>query len=179
MPSRLADSYAQRHAEPASPLRRRIVGCVGVVFASLAAAVLGIPIVGFLLTPLFREEAEEWQAVGAVDGFETGATVKVSFREPTALPWAGYVANNAAWLRRRNEQEFIAFSLYCSHLGCPIRWEAGAQLFMCPCHGGIFYADGTVASGPPRAALSLYPVRVRNGQVEILPSHIPLPAAPG
>jgi menaquinol-cytochrome c reductase iron-sulfur subunit len=38
---------------------------------------------------------------------------------------------------------------------------------MCPCHGGVYYEDGTVAVGPPPAPLARYPVRVRDGEVEI------------
>jgi menaquinol-cytochrome c reductase iron-sulfur subunit len=48
-----------------------------------------------------------------------------------------------------------------------VRWEKDAQLFLCPCHGGAFYADGSVAAGPPPGPLNRYPVRVNQGQVEI------------
>jgi menaquinol-cytochrome c reductase iron-sulfur subunit len=51
---------------------------------------------------------------------------------------------------------------------------AEAQLFLCPCHGGVYYADGTVSSGPPPKRLPTYPVRVRAGQVEIQTSPIPI-----
>jgi menaquinol-cytochrome c reductase iron-sulfur subunit len=48
---------------------------------------------------------------------------------------------------------------------------------MCPCHGGVFYKDGAVASGPPQKPLSEYPVRVENGQVEIRTSPVPIAGA--
>jgi len=57
--------------------------------------------------------------------------------------------------------------LNCTHLGCPVRWVASARLFLCPCHGGVFYDDGSVAGGPPPRALSQYPVRVAGSQVLI------------
>ena len=38
---------------------------------------------------------------------------------------------------------------------------------MCPCHGGVYYEDGTVAAGPPPRPLSRYRVRVRRGHVQI------------
>ena len=76
-------------------------------------------------------------------------------------------ANNAAWLRRDTADKFVAFSINCTHLGCPVRWLPAANLFMCPCHGGVYYADGAVAAGPPPRPLARYDVRVRNGEVEL------------
>ncbi|HKV81405.1 MAG TPA: Rieske (2Fe-2S) protein [Candidatus Sulfotelmatobacter sp.] len=90
------------------------------------------------------------------------------------MPWAGVTAETAAWLRRVDELQFKAFSVDCTHLGCPVRWLPAADLFMCPCHGGVFYADGRVASGPPPKPLTTYPVRVENGQVQILTSPLPI-----
>jgi menaquinol-cytochrome c reductase iron-sulfur subunit len=54
------------------------------------------------------------------------------------------------------------------------RRPTGAELFLCPCHGGVYYADGTVSAGPPPKPLPTYPVRVRAGQVEIQTSPIPI-----
>jgi menaquinol-cytochrome c reductase iron-sulfur subunit len=59
-------------------------------------------------------------------------------------------------------------------LGCPVRWLPDADLFMCPCHGGVYYKDGKVAAGPPPRPLVKYPVRLRNGQVEIRTSPLPI-----
>ena len=52
-----------------------------------------------------------------------------------------------------------------------------AELFMCPCHGGVFYKDGRVAAGPPQHPLPRYQVRVQNGQVEIEAAPIPIQTA--
>ncbi|MDQ2900037.1 MAG: Rieske 2Fe-2S domain-containing protein, partial [Acidobacteriota bacterium] len=47
-------------------------------------------------------------------------------------------------------------------------------LFMCPCHGGVYYKNGDVAAGPPPKPLTKYPVRVRDGLVEILTKPTPI-----
>jgi menaquinol-cytochrome c reductase iron-sulfur subunit len=103
-----------------------------------------------------------------------GSTVKVDFPDPSPLPWSGVTARTAAWLRRKSDTDFVAFSINCTHLGCPVRWLPDADLFMCPCHGGVFYNNGGVASGPPPKPLVRYPVRVQNGMVEILTSPLPI-----
>jgi menaquinol-cytochrome c reductase iron-sulfur subunit len=51
---------------------------------------------------------------------------------------------------------------------------ADANLFMCPCHGGVYYSDGQVAAGPPPRPLTQYKVRIQNGEVEIQTRPIPV-----
>lgn len=152
--------------------RRSFLVRVTVAAGAVAAALVAIPTVLFPLG--LRRSTKVWRDVGAVDGFRVGETVAVSFLDPSPLPWAGVTARTAAWLRRSGEQEFIAFAVNCTHLGCPVRWLPDAELFMCPCHGGVFYQDGKVASGPPPAPLVRYPVRIENGHVEILTSPLPI-----
>jgi len=161
-------------SEVLSPERRRFLSRISLALSAIAAIIVGVPVVGFILGPLIAPEADVWRTVGAVDSFERGQTVKVSFLDPSPMVWAGVTAMTAAWLRRLESGEFVAFAVNCSHLGCPVRWLQKAGLFMCPCHGGVYYADGSVAAGPPPRGLFKYPVRVRNDQVEILASAVPI-----
>jgi len=152
--------------------RRQFLTRITVILGSLGAALAAIPSVGFLLG--LRKTPQIWRTVGKLDDFQIGSTVNVAFRDSSPLPWSGVTAQTAAWLRRTSDQQFVAFSMNCTHLGCPVRWLAEANLFMCPCHGGVFYADGRVASGPPPKPLNQYPVRVQNGDVQILTSPVPI-----
>jgi menaquinol-cytochrome c reductase iron-sulfur subunit len=152
--------------------RRRFLTRLSIILGSLSAAFVAIPSIGFLLG--LRKSPRVWRTVGKLDDFKIGSTVNVSFEDTSPLPWSGVTAQTAAWLRRENDQQFIAFSMICTHLGCPVRWLADADLFMCPCHGGVFYGDGRVASGPPPKPLNQYPVRVFEGQVQILTSPAPI-----
>jgi menaquinol-cytochrome c reductase iron-sulfur subunit len=161
-------------ATPAELERRQFLTKMSLTLGVVGGAAISVPGVGFVVAPLFREAPLEWRSIGKVESFELGATVNVVFLDSSPLPWAGVTAKSAAWLRRTGAEEFIAFSVNCAHLGCPVRWMADADLFMCPCHGGVYYADGKVAAGPPPHALSQYPVRVRNGDVEICAEPIPI-----
>ncbi|HYC31442.1 MAG TPA: Rieske 2Fe-2S domain-containing protein [Gemmatimonadales bacterium] len=160
-------------AQP-TPARRRFLARLSLGLSAAVAAVMGLPVVGFLLSPLARKTPRVWRPVGPVERFPIGQTVDVSFEDASPLPWAGVTANTAAWLQRVDETSFVAYTVHCTHLGCPVRWVADAGLFLCPCHGGVYYADGTVSAGPPPKPLPRYPVRVRNGQVEIQTSPIPI-----
>ncbi len=162
--------------DPPPPLmrRRRFFARLSAIGGAVIAVLLGVPVLGFVLQPLVERVPRLWRAVGAVEDFPIGATVEVQLVDASPLPWAGVTARTAAWLRRTGDAEFRAFSVNCSHLGCPVRWVPDAALFMCPCHGGVFYADGRVAAGPPPRPLAEYQVRVRRGQVEILTAPIPI-----
>jgi len=158
--------------------RRQFFMHVSIALGSIAAVLVGIPIVGSILGPIIKKPKPEWRAVGALDSFKVwGGYVKVDYVNTSPLPWAGVTAQSAAWLRRESEDKFTAFSVNCAHLGCPVRWIDGAKLFMCPCHGGVYYEDGSVAAGPPPRGLYQYPVRVNDGQVEIMASPIPITTA--
>jgi menaquinol-cytochrome c reductase iron-sulfur subunit len=135
---------------------------------------VGAPMVAFVVAPFFRPTPFEWRPVGKVEQFKVGETVAVIFLDASPLAWAGVTAKTAAWLRRKSETEFVAFAVNCAHLGCPVRWLPDAQLFMCPCHGGVYYADGSVAAGPPPHPLSQYKVRTTGGEVEIHTEPIPI-----
>lgn len=161
-------------AEPAAPdanliSRRRFLNRVSLALSALAGAVVSFPILAYLLSPLLQKPPEEWRDLGLVENFAIGSTVEVAFDEPSSLPWAGQTARTAVWLRRSGDRDFAAFGLNCTHLGCPVNWREGAGLFLCPCHGGVYYADGTVAGGPPPRALVRYNVRIDpNNRVQVL-----------
>ncbi len=55
-------------------------------------------------------------------------------------------------LVKRQPAGFQAYSSTCPHLGCKVHWEADKQRFLCPCHNGVFDADGAPVSGPPADA---------------------------
>jgi menaquinol-cytochrome c reductase iron-sulfur subunit len=152
--------------------RRRFLNRLTIVLGAVAGMVAALPSLGFLLG--LRRSEGAWRNVGPLDDFKPGTTTLVTFEDPSPLPWSGVTARTAAWLRREADERFSAFAINCTHLGCPVRWLPDADLFMCPCHGGVFYADGRVASGPPGRPLARYDVRVRRGAVEILASPLPI-----
>lgn len=66
--------------------------------------------------------------------------------------------------------DFVALSSICPHLGCQVHWEPQKNRYFCPCHNGVFDADGQGTSGPPGDAgqsLSRYNLRVQDGLLYI------------
>ncbi len=170
-------TYSPHVDDPGAISRRGFLEKLCLALAGVCTAILAVPVVGFVVAPLFRKSPRKWVTVGKTSEFEVGKTVNVTITDPSSLPWAGISARSGVWLRRESETEFIAFSVNCTHLGCPVRWLSEAELFMCPCHGGVFYKDGKVAAGPPQHPLPRYNVRLVNGEVQIEAAPIPIQTA--
>ncbi len=150
--------------------RRRFLSRISLALSGLAGAVVSVPIIAYLLSPLIEQPPNPWRDVGLVENFRVGETVEVAYDDPSPLPWAGQTARTAVWVRRSGETDFTAFSINCTHLGCPVNWLQTAGIFLCPCHGGVYYADGSVAGGPPPRPLNHLPVQITSDQrVQVLP----------
>ena len=156
--------------------RRRFLTRITVALSGGIAALVGVPIIGYLVAPLFEKLPVDFVDVGAVDSFKVGDTTLAKMRDPSPLPWAGQLADTALWVRRRadsGEDAFQIFSVHCTHLGCPVNWRAEARIFLCPCHGGVFYADGTVAGGPPGRPLFERAWQIKDGRLLVKVEPLP------
>ena len=169
-----AQSAQPPPAIPATEVsRRRFFTKVALGVSGLIGAAIAVPFIGYLIGPLFDNTPEDWRDLGNVDRFEIGKTVFTSFQDPSPLPWSGETSNTGVWVRRNGRQDFTVFAINCAHLGCPVNWLGEARLFLCPCHGGVYYEDGSVAAGPPPRPLYQYQVRVQNGVVQALSAPLP------
>ena len=132
--------------------RRGLLMKLGILFNGLVASALAAPIAGFLLASVTRGRAGaylSWVPLGRVSEFPEGETRLATFRNPYVTPTDGKTVDTACWVRRIDGEQFQVFAVNCAHLGCPVRWFPQSGLFMCPCHGGAYYRDGSRASGPP------------------------------
>lgn len=154
--------------------RRKFLVRLSLLMGAIPAALVSVPILSALLGPLLQRQKQEWRRVAKLEEIPVGSTKLITYINADPLPWAGVTARSAAWLRRESENELVAFAANCSHLGCPVRWEDKAQLFMCPCHGGVYYKDGTVAAGPPPKPLTKIDVRINRQTIEIKTAPVPI-----
>ena len=158
--------------------RRAFFAKVGLLLNGLVGTVLAVPVLGFLLSPVLRERksaSQSWVSLGGLDHFPEGQTRLAAYRNPLVNTWDGETANIACWVRRVGSEKFQVFAVNCAHLGCPVRWFPQSALFMCPCHGGVYYQDGSRASGPPERGLFEYPHKVENGELLIQAGELPTP----
>jgi len=161
-------------AEPTP--RRGFFRWLTVGAGAVASAFVGLPLVGYLLKP--KPRGVDWVPVGRVESFSLNETRMVTFDNPMRQPWDGMTAHTGVYVRnegKNSEQkdQFLVLAVNCAHLGCPVSWFPQSGLFMCPCHGGVYYATGERASGPPPRGLFRCVWRVRDGQLEVQAPHYP------
>ena len=80
--------------------RRRFFEKLSIALVGLCTAIVGVPLIGFIVAPFFRKVPREWVTLGKPDDFQIGKTVAVTVTDPSSLPWAGVTAKSGVWLRR-------------------------------------------------------------------------------
>jgi menaquinol-cytochrome c reductase iron-sulfur subunit len=146
------------NAQIAGHSRRAFLFKLSLLANGAVGAVLAVPIIGYLLGPSLKKSSSytSWITLGPIGDFPENETRLVNFRNPITTPWDGQTGDIPCWVRRVSGSTFQVFAINCAHLGCPVRWFAQSKLFLCPCHGGAYYADGSRASGPPERGLFEY-----------------------
>ena len=185
MPEQIVDhqSTDERTATPPSkPVsRRNMLMILGIGINAVAATLFSVPIIGYIFAPARQREMRAdlaWVSLGQITQFPEGETRLATYRNPLVRPSDGDTANIPCWVRHISADKWQVFAINCTHLGCPVRWFPQSGLFMCPCHGGAYYADGARASGPPPRGLFEYDYKVENGELLIKAGQVPTLAQP-
>jgi Rieske Fe-S protein len=147
--------------------------------------VLTLPVLGFMVLPSFTNVEEDEVDLGPLDNFPEKSFVIATY---LANPQQGEVSRRTAFVRNNGpadngEPSFTILYSRCVHLGCPVqpngpiddasRTEVGgvtllpvlAQSFGCPCHGGLYDAEGNRQAGPPVRSMDRYTFSIRDGRL--------------
>lgn len=158
------------------PSRRGMLFRLGLALNGVAAILILTPVVRYFITPgkkriIHADRA--WVTLGPITQFPEGETRLATYRNPFRRPWDGATADIPCWVRRIAGEKFQVFAINCAHLGCPVRWFPQSALFLCPCHGGAYYEDGSLAAGPPPRGMFEYHYKIENGALAILAGRLP------
>ena len=155
--------------------RRGFLRVLAGVLSAVAAVLVAVPFVGYVFG--IRKRKVYWVDLGPAGDFELNQTRLVAFVNPLEQPWDGVTAQNEVFVRyegkAKGRDQFLVLSVNCAHLGCPVTWFPQSELFLCPCHGGVYYANGAHASGPPPRGLYHCVWRVRGGKLQVQAPHYP------
>jgi len=153
--------------------RRSFLFRFGMGLNVLAAALFSLPVLGYVFATLRKRAYQAWIPLGKASEFPEKQTRLATYRNPFVVPWDGKTADLPCWVRRMQGDSFQVFAINCAHLGCPVRWFPESGLFMCPCHGGVYYEDGSRASGPPPRGLFEYEYKIKGDELWVRGGQIP------
>jgi len=157
--------------------RRVVMRGIGVVFGFIGAAVV-VPLVGYFVGPAARgmssaawsplgraipptpRSSEPWVRVGDLGSFAQDMPTLVTVRIPAQDGLTQGDTPVAVYVRRTAADGATIFDVHCTHMGCSVEWNPGAQRFLCPCHGGVFDTNSRVLSGPAPRPLDRYATKV-------------------
>jgi Rieske Fe-S protein len=160
--------------DPRVVSRRWLLLKLGAFFNVVVGIAIATPVVRYLLGPVRSSQSyDSWISLGRVSDFPVGETRLATYENPYRQPWDGATDKTACWVRHDSPSSFQVFAINCAHLGCPVRWFPQSKLFMCPCHGGVYYADGGRASGPPERGLFQYHYKIANDELHIEAGQMP------
>lgn len=128
------------------------------------SAVLG----AFALRPASSAQSDRWVRAGAVTDLTPNVPVPRILTVSRQDGWYRERARRTVFLVWDGDKSVHALSATCTHLGCQVRWDTAATTFRCPCHGGVFDAQGNVVSGPPPRALDRVEARLDASGADVL-----------
>jgi nitrite reductase/ring-hydroxylating ferredoxin subunit len=150
------------------------------LIAGFLFTALGAPLLVFLFGPVLRGKAAwpllgeavaptprprvPWVRVAPVASL-SDAPALITVTAPVQDGWIEGEAPIGVYVRRTADGLAQVFDIHCTHMGCPVQWNAAAGRFFCPCHGGVFDEAGRAVSGPPPRALDQYATKIDAGVV--------------
>lgn len=148
--------------------RKFLSGIIGVV-ATAVAVLVGIPAIGYLVSPGLKKQSEaQWITLGPLSGLTPGEPKGFPYSTRRSDGWVESTQSGVAYAVTTDGQNVKVFSNVCTHLSCRVAWRADQRDYFCPCHDGRFGVDGQVIGGPPPRSLDEFQTRIQNGQIEIL-----------
>jgi quinol---cytochrome c reductase iron-sulfur subunit, bacillus type len=141
------------HDDPAFITRTKFLTGVAVVTGGVMTAAILVPVVGFAAADTLKEEEWQWVDIGPMSDFPDGKVTSIAVSGPSPE------SDRRAYVRHK-DNAVIAIWNRCAHLGCPVAYSEGGDVYACPCHGGAYDSLGLVTSGPPPRPLDRFDVKI-------------------
>ena len=146
------------------PVRRRFLSTITNGVLSIIGGILGVIGGGAVLSSMARKQ-EDWLAASALHDLPENEPTPITLSVTRLDGYREALQRRTIFLVKTGESEVAAFDATCTHLGCLVNWDAQAQHFKCPCHGGVYDRSGAVIDGPPPEPLAKIATRVDGNRV--------------
>jgi Rieske Fe-S protein len=145
--------------------RKRFLEIATWSIGGLIGLIMGIPAIAYIIGPALSKEDGDWIRLGSINKVVLGTPTLFKVKMEHQSGWITESQEHFIFVLTNDGREFIAMSNICTHLGCRVRWLADREVFLSPCHNGIFDKQGYVISGPPPRPLDRYEVKIENDKL--------------
>jgi menaquinol-cytochrome c reductase iron-sulfur subunit len=121
--------------------------------SGLIAAMLTVPAIGFVLSPLFEQRRRETFRVGSIDHIPYDTPTPLTVGVVSGQAYDTTKVERVVYVVRRPNGTTLALSNTCTHMQCNVHWDTSLNQFLCPCHGGLYDMVGANVGGPPPSPL--------------------------
>ncbi|HYP05024.1 MAG TPA: ubiquinol-cytochrome c reductase iron-sulfur subunit [Bryobacteraceae bacterium] len=133
---------------------------------AVISGALSLPAAIYLMVPpKSKKNDSSWIEAGDITQLKAGVPEEFVFRRNRLDGWKVTSEKSTAWVIKKDENEIVAFTPQCTHLGCAYSYDEKNREFLCPCHTSTFGLDGKVLTGPAPRALDRYEVKVAGGKL--------------
>lgn len=147
--------------------RRNFVTVITAAVGTLIGAVVGLPAIGYLLSPALKmQKSEAKVALGPLENYPEGIPTLFNFTRSKVNGWEKTVSSYGVYVLREADGVKV-FSNICTHLSCRVTWQDEGQKYHCPCHDADFAKNGDIIKGPQPRPLDQYVALVEEGTIFI------------
>ena len=133
----------------------------------LMTAALAVPAAAYLFIRPRSQKQSDFVPAADLSQLTVGKPEEVVFRRTRVDGWRVLNEKSTAWVLRKDDQNVVAYTPQCTHLGCAYHWDEKENNFLCPCHTSTFSIDGKVLNGPAPRPLDRYVTRIEQGKILI------------
>lgn len=154
----MTDSHNQE--DPHEISRREFMDRSIKMIGAFFTLTLGVPAVGYLISPAIQQQAGEWVRLARISQVEPGVPTMFTVTIDKTTGWVRSEVASSYFVYTEDGEEFKVMSNICPHVGCQTNWNAAGGYIHCPCHDGRFDVQGNVIAGPSPRALDQVAFRV-------------------
>ena len=146
--------------------RRNFVAGATALLGGVISAILGLPAIGYLLSPALeksKSSTDAWAQLGLVEDIPVDEPTLFTFTRTKQTGWERTANSYGVYVVKKSSGQMQTFSNVCTHLSCRVTWKVDQNEYVCPCHDGYFAKDGSIVSGPQPRPLDQYEHKIEDG----------------
>jgi Rieske Fe-S protein len=146
--------------------RKFFAAGIGVISGAIAVGVGGLALTSIGAPAVTNKREGKWVEAASVVDLTPGEFNQLSITYDAKDGWLEDKVKQLVYVKIAGE-DILALSATCAHLGCNVNYDEATGGFKCPCHSGIYDAEGKNISGPPPRPLDRLDAKIEDGKLKI------------